>query len=84
LFAVNQAESSALEIDYDHLCATNATLAFFLTNAPQQILPIFDSVAMDVVLAGFENYDKIHSEVHVRVANLPAVEQLRDLRFEIC
>jgi DNA replication licensing factor MCM2 len=75
-----EAESQSLEIDYAHLCATNATIAFFLTNAPSQILPIFDEVAMEVVLSGFENYDKIHNEVHVRIANLPSVETLRDLR----
>ena len=70
-----------MPVDYAHLCATNATIAFFLTNAPQQILPIFDEVAMEVVLSGFELYDKIHDSIHVRIANLPAVEQLRDLRF---
>ena len=76
-----QSESKSLPVDYAHLCATNATIAFFLTNAPQQILPIFDEVAMEVVLSGFELYDKIHDSIHVRIANLPAVEQLRDLRF---
>ncbi|KAJ3310161.1 MCM DNA helicase complex subunit [Boothiomyces sp. JEL0838] len=75
-----EAESQSLEVDYAHLCATNATLAFFLINAPAQILPLFDAVAMEVVLAGFENYERIHSEIHVRIANLPAVETLRDLR----
>ncbi|KAJ3276612.1 MCM DNA helicase complex subunit [Terramyces sp. JEL0728] len=75
-----EAESQSLEVDYAHLCATNATLAFFLINAPAQILPLFDTVAMEVVLAGFENYERIHSEIHVRIANLPAVETLRDLR----
>jgi DNA replication licensing factor MCM2 len=75
-----EGESQSLEIDYGHLCATNATIAFFLTNAPAQILPIFDEVAMEVVLSGFENYDQIHSEIRVRVTNLPAIETIRDLR----
>jgi DNA replication licensing factor MCM2 len=75
-----EAESQSLEIDYAHLCATNATIAFFLTNAPAQILPFFDQVAMEVVLSGFENYDKIYEDIHVRIANLPSVETLRDLR----
>lgn len=78
--AMCEAESQSLEVDYAHLCLTNAIIAFFLTNAPAQILPIFDAVAMEVVLSGFRNYDKIHSEVHVRIANLPSVETLRDLR----
>lgn len=75
-----EAESQSLEVDYAHLCATNATIAFFLTNAPAQILPIFNEVAMDVVLSGFENYENIFNEIYVRITNLPAVETLRDLR----
>jgi DNA replication licensing factor MCM2 len=77
----NEAEKKSLEIDYSHLCATNATIAFFLTNAPAQILKIFDEVAMEVVLSVFENYEQIHNEIHVRITNLPAVETIRDLRF---
>jgi DNA replication licensing factor MCM2 len=75
-----EAESPSLEIDYHHLYQTNATLTYFLVNCPSEILKIFDKVAMDVVLSGFENYEQIHSQVHVRIANLPVQESLRDLR----
>ncbi|KAJ3369255.1 MCM DNA helicase complex subunit [Kappamyces sp. JEL0680] len=78
--AMCEAESQTLEIDFTHLVHSNATLGYFLGNAPAQILPIFDDVAMEVTLSGFEDYDKICSEIHVRVANLPHSEALRDLR----
>ena len=78
--AMCEAESQTLEIDFNHLVAANATLGYFLGNAPAQILPIFDAVAMEVTLTGFEDYDQICSEIHVRVANVPHSEALRDLR----
>lgn len=73
-------ESQALEIDYVHLYQTNATLAYFLVNCPSETLKIFNKVTMEIVLSAFENYDQIFSEIHVRVAGLPVVESLRDLR----
>jgi DNA replication licensing factor MCM2 len=77
-----ESESASLEVDYNHLFQTNATLTFYLVNSPAEILLIFDKVAMEVVLSGFENYNSIHSEIHVRIANLPVMESLRDLRQE--
>ncbi|KAH9248693.1 hypothetical protein BASA81_013627 [Batrachochytrium salamandrivorans] len=73
-------DGQSLEVDYRHLYTTNATLAYFLSNTPTEILKIFDSVAMEVVLTGYEDYDKIRSEIHVRITNLPIVEALRELR----
>ncbi|KAI8924077.1 MCM2/3/5 family-domain-containing protein [Entophlyctis helioformis] len=80
LKAMCEAEGQSLEIDFNHLHNTDATLAYFVVNTPAELLKIFDAVAMEVVLTGFEDYDKICSEIHVRVANLPVVETLRDLR----
>jgi DNA replication licensing factor MCM2 len=74
------AESQSLEIDFNHLVNSNATLGYFLGNAPSQILKIFDEVAMEVTKQVFESYDRIYEEIHVRVANLPHSEALRDLR----
>ena len=75
-----ETEGQSLEVDYEHLYQTNATLTYFLVNSPVELLKIFDEVAMEVVLSGFEAYDQIHSEIHVRITNLPVVETLRDLR----
>lgn len=75
-----QNESCSLEIDYPHLFQANATLTYYLVNSPVEMLDVFDQVAMQVVLAAFENYDSIHTEIHCRIAGLPVSESLRDLR----
>ncbi|KAL5477819.1 hypothetical protein EMCRGX_G024667 [Ephydatia muelleri] len=38
--------------------------------------------AKEVVLSYFPNYDCIASEIHVRIADLPLLEELRSLRIE--
>lgn len=39
--------------------------------------------AKEVVLAMFPNYDRITSDIHVRIADLPLMEELRSLRYSI-
>ena len=51
-----------------------------MANSPASILPIFDEVAFDVILLYYPSYDRIHPEIHVRVADLPTSLTLRDLR----
>lgn len=55
-------------------------LAYFLTNAPAAMLEIFDEVALDAILVYFPAYKRIHSEIHVRICDLPLSSSLRDLR----
>jgi DNA replicative helicase MCM subunit Mcm2 (Cdc46/Mcm family) len=45
---------------------------------------IFDEVALGVTLKYFPEYDAIHREIHVRITNLPADDQLRDIRYAHC
>ncbi|KAI8997949.1 MCM2/3/5 family-domain-containing protein [Gaertneriomyces semiglobifer] len=75
-----EANRESLDVNYIHLVETKANLAFYVANAPAEILKIFDQVALEVVLSGFENYDKIKSEIHVRITDLPVIESLRELR----
>ena len=35
---------------------------------------------MQVVLISYPNYHRIHSEIHVRITDLPSIASLRDLR----
>ncbi|KAF3914176.1 hypothetical protein ABW21_db0201124 [Orbilia brochopaga] len=77
---LGEINAESLEISYRHLADTKAVLAYFLANAPTEILPIFDAVAMDAVLLHYQDYDRIHPEIHVRVSDVPAVFTLRDLR----
>lgn len=36
-----------------------------------------------MVLAMFPNYDRIASDIHVRIADLPLMEELRSLRYSM-
>lgn len=44
-------------------------------------MKIFNSVALDVVLAGFEEYKNIKEEIHVRITDLPITEHISELRL---
>ena len=44
------------------------------------MLTIFDEGALSAILVYYPSYERIHSEVHVRIADLPLSLSLRDLR----
>ncbi|KAJ3005953.1 hypothetical protein NUW54_g4119 [Trametes sanguinea] len=44
------------------------------------MLSIFDEVALSAILLYYPAYERIHSEVHVRITDLPLASSLRDLR----
>ena len=77
---LGEVNSESLEVSYDHLAATKAILAFFLANAPAEMLKIFDKAAFEVVRLHYPNYELIHPEIHVRIADLPVQYTLRQLR----
>ncbi|CAL8337662.1 unnamed protein product [Lota lota] len=70
----------SLVVNYEHLAAREHVLAYFLPEAPTEMLKIFDEAAKEVVLAMFPKYDRIAHQIHVRICNLPLVEELRSLR----
>lgn len=77
---LGEINAESLEVSYDHLSASKAILAYFLANAPTEMLKLFDEVAMDVVLLHYPDYERIHSEIHVRIFDLPVHYTLRQLR----
>ena len=77
---LGEINAESLEVSYDHLSASKAILAYFLANAPAEVLKIFDQVAMDVTLLHYPDYERIHSEIHVRISDLPVHYTLRQLR----
>lgn len=79
---LGEVNSASLEVSYDHLTSTKATIAFFLANEPTEVLKVFDQVALDVTLFHYAEYRDIHKEIHVRITDLPVVHTLRDLRQE--
>ncbi|BGP10848.1 MCM DNA helicase complex subunit [Rhodotorula toruloides] len=77
---LGQLNSESLEVSFIHLSDSKPILAYFLANCPSAMLPIFDEVALDVILLAFPHYTRIHAEVHVRITELPTSYTLRDLR----
>eukprot|EP00195_Chlamydomonas_chlamydogama_P012778 CAMPEP_0202892114 /NCGR_PEP_ID=MMETSP1392-20130828/1935_1 /ASSEMBLY_ACC=CAM_ASM_000868 /TAXON_ID=225041 /ORGANISM="Chlamydomonas chlamydogama, Strain SAG 11-48b" /LENGTH=845 /DNA_ID=CAMNT_0049575995 /DNA_START=38 /DNA_END=2572 /DNA_ORIENTATION=+ len=76
----------SLEVQYNHLSGTHPVLAIWLADSPRLVLELFDAAARDVVLEMFEGTEEAYAamgseyEVHVRMANLPICDKLRDLR----
>src|ERR1700722_8423364 len=74
------ANSESLEVSYLHLALSKPILAYFLTNSPTAMPTIFDEVALSAILVYYLSYERIHSEIHVRIADIPLCLSLRDLR----
>ena len=70
----------SLEITFIHLSQKNPTLAIWVAEEPSLILPILNEVALDVTLEVYSEYLNIHSEVFIRIGDLPVEDKLRDLR----
>lgn len=77
---LGETNAESLEVSYQHLIDTKAILAYFLSNSPTAMLEIFDEVALNAILVYYPSYKRIHSEVHVRISDLPTTSSLRDLR----
>ena len=77
---LGEVNAESLEVCWDHLSESKPTLAFFLINVPSEVLPIFDAVALEVALYHYPDYERIHSELHVRITDLPVSYTLRQLR----
>lgn len=59
---------SSFEVDYNILGAECSVLAFFLPEAPTEVLQILDESAKSVVLSMFPHYERISKEIHVRIS----------------
>ncbi|KAG7098680.1 MCM DNA helicase complex subunit [Marasmius oreades] len=77
---LGETNSESLDVSYTHLAIAIPMLAYFLTNAPSAMLEIFDEVALDSILYYYPAYERIHSEVHVRICDVPLSLSLRELR----
>ncbi|PVH99053.1 MCM-domain-containing protein [Periconia macrospinosa] len=77
---LGEINAESLEVSFDHLAESKATLGYWVANTPTEMLKIFDQVAMEVVLLHYPDYERIHSEVHVRITDIPVQYTLRQLR----
>merc|ERR1739838_638946 len=71
---------SSFEVDYNIIASEEQVLAYFLPEAPTEMLEVMDSAAKDVTLSMFPQYERITREIHVRITDLPLIEELRSLR----
>ncbi|CAO3660804.1 unnamed protein product [Umbelopsis vinacea] len=77
---MGESNRESLEVSYEHLSQSKTILAYFLANSPLNMLKLFDQVALEVTLIQFPEYERIHRDIHIRVADLPTVNTLRELR----
>ncbi|KAH3901814.1 probable DNA replication licensing factor MCM2 [Saccharomycodes ludwigii] len=78
--ALGEWNSESLEVNYRHLAESKAILAIFLAKCPEEMLKIFDVVAMEATKLHYPHYGRIHSEIHVRISDFPTINNIRELR----
>uniref|UniRef100_A0A7S2EDJ0 DNA replication licensing factor MCM2 n=1 Tax=Ditylum brightwellii TaxID=49249 RepID=A0A7S2EDJ0_9STRA len=78
--AMCAANASSLEISYLHLMSREPTLAIWIVDAPRDLLDVLRETATRHTLRLFPGFASIHDEVHVRIADIPILDSLRDLR----
>lgn len=71
---------SSFTVEYPNLANKEHVLAYFLPEAPFQMLEIFDQVAKSIVLSIYPSYGRVTEEIHVRISDLPLVEDIRTFR----
>jgi len=79
---VNKGRHS-LEVSFIHLSeAFDALLAIWVSDAPAEVLEIFDEAATDLTRREFPQFEAVcHAHtVHVRIAELPICDPIRDVR----
>lgn len=72
--------SQTLVVSYPNFFSSEPNISIWLADEPAGILSIFNEAATDVTLSVFPEYGLIHPEIFVRIANLPVLDQLRDIR----
>jgi DNA replication licensing factor MCM2 len=74
------ANLSTLPVSYVHLMDSEPILAYWLADAPKDMLLVLNEAATRHTLMLFPSYTVIKSEIHVRVSDVPILDSLRDLR----
>jgi DNA replication licensing factor MCM2 len=71
---------STLQVSYLHLMESEPVLAYWLADAPKDMLVVLNEAATRHTLMLFPSYNAIKSEIHVRIGEVPILDSLRDLR----
>ena len=75
-----QNNKRSFEVNFVHISNRLPNIAIWLAEEPAKMIPILNDVAADTVAEIFPEYFKIHSEIFVRIRDLPVEDKLRDLR----
>ncbi|CAK9795106.1 DNA replication licensing factor Mcm2 [Anthophora quadrimaculata] len=75
-----ESNQSSFVVEFPILASKEHVLAYFLPEAPFQMLNIFDEVAKELVLTIFPSYERVSTEIHVRISELPLIEEIRTFR----
>ena len=65
------------------LASMEQVLAYFLPEAPAEMLLNLDEAATEVVFSMYPNYERIAQSIHVRISDLPLIEEIRSLRLVV-
>ena len=72
--------ATSLEINYFHLSRTVPILAIWLADEPDTLLELFNEETRAIVIESYPEYHRISTDIYVRIARLPVVDTLRELR----
>jgi len=75
-----QLNKQSIEVNFVHISNKQPTLAIWLAEEPACMLPVLNEVAKDIVAEVYPEYYRVHSQIFVRIRDLPVEDKLRDLR----
>jgi len=80
-FASYQSENrESLLVSYIDLSSL-PVLAIWVANAPKLMLELFAEEATHITFVLFPNYREVAKQIHVRITDLPVLDNLRELRY---
>lgn len=74
------ANQQTLQVSYLHLMEAEPVLAFWVADAPRDMLDVLNEAATRHTLSLFPSYNAIKTDIHVRISEVPILDSLRDLR----
>ncbi|XP_068082893.1 DNA replication licensing factor Mcm2 [Anabrus simplex] len=75
-----ESNQSSFIVEFPILASKENVLGYFMPEAPFEMLKIFDEVAKELVLSIFPTYHRVTDEIHVRISDLPLIEEIRTFR----
>lgn len=71
---------SSFVVEFPILAKEQHVLAYFLPEAPYHMIELFNAVAKDLVLSIYPTYERVSTEISVRISELPLVEEINTFR----